>query len=220
MKLHFAELIPSLPFIAKGALVVLQYAGISVSLGFVLGSVLAILRTLENSSLLKGFAIAYVSIFRGTPLLLQLSLAYFAIPQLFGYQISAFEAGVLSFSLNSAAYVSEAIRGGLQAVDKGQMEAGLSLGLPWWTVMRYIVLPQAYRNCLPSLVNEVIGLIKETSLLSVIMEMDLLRRANIVAAEKYLYFEPLLFVGVIYYGLTFILSQLADYFERKLKKHD
>lgn len=219
MTLDFQALIPSMPFIAKGLIVVLQYAGLSVSLGFFFGSGIAIARSISSGfgSRLAG---AYVSIFRGTPLLLQLSLTYFAIPQVFQYQISAFEAGILAFSMNSAAYVSEAIRGGIQSVDKGQFEAAASLGLSPWRTMIYIVLPQAYRNCLPSLVNEVIGIIKETSLLSVIMEMDLLRRANIVAAEKYIYFEPLLFIGLIYYAITYLLTLLANYFEKRFRIHD
>lgn len=219
MKLDLQALLPSIPFIAKGIFVVLEYAAISVSLGFLFGSGIAIVRS-TSTSFVAGIAGAYVSIFRGTPLLLQLSLAYFAIPQILNYQISAFEAGILAFSLNSAAYVSEAIRGGIQSVDKGQFEAAASLGLSSWRTMIYIILPQAYRNCLPSLVNEVIGIIKETSLLSVIMEMDLLRRANIVAAEKYIYFEPLIFIGIVYYTLTYMLTLLANHFEKRFRIHD
>lgn len=219
MILNFADLAPSIPFILKGLITVLEYAVISVTLGFIIGSFLAVTRSMP-CGVSRKISAAYVSIFRGTPLLLQLSLVYFSVPQLTGYQISAFEAGILSFSLNSGAYVSEAIRGGIQSVDKGQMEAGLSLGMGWWAVMYRIILPQAYRNCLPSLVNEVIGLVKETSLLSVIMEMDLLRRANIVAAEKYMYFEPLIFIGVVYYLITFLLSLLADYCEKRWVHND
>lgn len=219
MTLHFHELIPSIPFITKGIFTVLEYALISVSIGFLLGSLLAIMRTSPRP--VMGFlASTYVSIFRGTPLLLQLSLAYFAIPQICHYQISAFEAGILAFSLNSGAYVSEAIRGGIQSVDRGQFEAAASLGLTHGKIMFYIILPQAYRNCLPSLVNEVIGIIKETSLLSIIMEMDLLRRANIVAAEKYMYFEPLIFIGCIYYLLTSLLTIIANYLEKRFRTHD
>lgn len=217
--LNFSEIAGSIPFILAGTTVVLRYAAISVSIGFVLGSLLAIARTAGNAPI-RIFAEGYVSVFRGTPLLLQLSIAYFVPPQAFNYQISSFEAGVIAFSLNSAAYVCEVVRGGIQSLEKGQMEAALSLGLSYSQAYAYIILPQAYRNSLPALINEVIGLFKETSLLSVIMEMDLLRRANIVAAEKYVYFEPLLIVGAVYYSITLALSYLASHLERKGKRHD
>ena len=123
--------------------------------------------------------------------MVQLSLFYFATPQLTGYKISAFEAILISFSLNSSAYIAEIIRAGIQAVDKGQMEAGFSLGLSRAVVMTSIILPQAIKNILPALVNEFISLLKESVIVSIIGEMDLLRRANIVAAEKvYLFLSP------------------------------
>ncbi len=217
--LNFASISGSIPFILEGTTVILKYATISIALGFMLGSLLAVGRTAGNTPL-RMLTDAYVSIFRGTPLLLQLSIVYFVPPQAFNYQISSFEAGVIAFSLNSAAYVCEVVRGGIQSLEKGQKEAALSLGLSHTQAYAYIILPQAYRNSLPALVNEVIGLFKETSLLSIIMEMDLLRRANIVAAEKYVYFEPLLVVGAVYYSITLMLSYLAAYLEKMSVRND
>lgn len=216
---HFEDVWPSLPFIAMGTIVTLQYAVLSVFFGMILGTFLA-LGTQTRFLPLSWFCKAYISIFRGTPLLVQLTLIYFAAPQLVGYSISAFEAGILTFSLNSAAYVSEIIRAGIQSVDKGQLEAALSLGLGYPAAMKDIILPQAMKNILPALVNEVINLLKESTLISILGEADILRRANIVAAEKFIYFEPLLIAAGFYYILVMILSMLASLLERRLQKSD
>jgi len=214
--LDFERIWPSVPYILKGVQVTLTYTSVSLCLGFVWGALLALCKV-GNISALRWFAGFYTSVFRGTPLLLQLTLIYFAIPQLTGYIISVWEAGVLTFTLNSGAYVSEIIRGGINAVDKGQREAALSLGVSYSSMMKDIVLPQAIRNILPSLVNEAVDLLKESSLISVIGGADILRRANIVALEKYLYFEPLLVAGFLYYILVMVLTIAAHFLEKKLK---
>jgi His/Glu/Gln/Arg/opine family amino acid ABC transporter permease subunit len=218
MNFHFEQIVPSIPYILGGITVTLQYAFVSVCSGFVLGIFLALAK-LSKHPFLRGFGGIYTSIFRGTPLLVQLTLVYYGAPQLIGYRISAFEAGILTFSLNSAAYVSEIIRAGVQAVDKGQTEAALALGLPHSLIMRAIILPQAIKNILPALVNEIIDLLKESALVSVIGEADLLRRANIVSAEKYLYFEPLIIVAAAYYVLVMLLTAVARTLEKRLR-HD
>jgi His/Glu/Gln/Arg/opine family amino acid ABC transporter permease subunit len=219
MKLDFEQIIPSIPYLAGGAIVTLQYTCLSVVLGFFLALGICTLRMSKNF-ILSSIGTFYISIFRGTPLLVQLALVYFAIPQLTGYRITAFESGVLAFSLNSAAYVAETIRGGINAVDVGQREAGYALGLPHIVVMWSIIIPQAVKTILPALVNEVINLLKESSLVSVIGEADLLRRANIVAAEKYIYFEPLLVVTIMYYCMVLILSWVAKKVEHRMKYSD
>jgi His/Glu/Gln/Arg/opine family amino acid ABC transporter permease subunit len=211
----FTKIISSIPFLLQGTFVTLQYASISVLCGFVLGVLIAFFKVSPYRAL-GSFARLYTSLFRGTPLLLQLTLIYFGAPQLFDYKITAFEAGVLAFSLNSAAYISEIIRAGIGAVDRGQFEAAQALGLSYSRTMLYIILPQAFRNILPALMNEMVDLIKESSLVSVIGEMDLLRRANIVAAEKFIYFEPLIFIAVIYYILVMSLSKCASLLEKRL----
>jgi His/Glu/Gln/Arg/opine family amino acid ABC transporter permease subunit len=164
------------------------------------------------------FGLAYTSVFRGTPLLVQLSLIYFATPQLTGYNISGFEAGVITFSLNSGAYISEVIRAGILAIDKGQTEAAMSLGVTYRPMMIDVILPQAIKNILPALVNESIALLKDSALVSTIGAQDLLRRAQIVGAEKYVYFEPLLLVAVIYYLMVMILTVSSTILENRLRR--
>ena len=216
MVLDFERIWPSVPYILEGVQVTLAYTAVSLSLGFVWGMLLALCKV-SHITFLKWFSGFYTSVFRGTPLLLQLTLIYYATPQLTGYTISIWEAGILTFTLNSGAYVSEHIRAGINAVDKGQMEAALSLGLSYSLLMKDIILPQAIRNSLPSLVNEAIDLVKESTLISVIGGADILRRANIVASEKYLYFEPLIVAGFLYYVLIMILTLGARLLEKKLK---
>ena len=212
---HFDLLAPSIPFILEGVGVTLQYTFISVCGGLVLGTLLGLCKV-GNSWLLKTFANLYTSVFRGTPLLLQLGMVYFALPTLTGITLSPFMAGIVTFSLNSGAYLSEILRGGIDSVDKGQREAALSLNIPRSLAMRDIVLPQAIRNVLPSLVNEIVDLLKESAIISAIGGLDLMRRANMVAAEKYLYFETLLVAGICYYLLVLALTSLAKTLERKL----
>tara|TARA_B100000965_G_C19597292_1_gene760841 strand:- start:3342 stop:4004 length:663 start_codon:yes stop_codon:yes gene_type:complete len=202
-------------YIIQGAWVTLQYAGASTLLGFILGIILSLFK-LSHLRPLEYLARAYTSIFRGTPLLLQLSFIYFAIPALIGYEITAFEAGIAAFSLNSGAYISEIIRAGIQAIDKGQFEAAQSLGLSYLQMMRDIILPQSLKNILPALVNEMVNLLKESAIISTIGGADLMRRAQLVAADEYTYFGPLIIAGICYYTLVLILSSCAKLVENKL----
>ncbi|MFB2877337.1 ABC transporter substrate-binding protein/permease [Floridanema aerugineum] len=207
----------SIPFIAQGIVVTLQFTLISAFFGFLWGIVLALFK-ISTIKPLNLFAKGYTSVFRGTPLLLQIALVYYATPQLTGYDIPALLAGVITFTLNSGAYISETIRGGILAVDKGQREAALSLGVPYQPMMKDIILPQAVKNILPSLVNESIALLKDSSLVSTIGVVDVLRRAQIVGAEKYIYFEPLLVAGLIYYILVMLLTWGGSKLERRLQR--
>lgn len=215
MILQFERILPSIPYILEGIPITLLYTVTSLACGFFLGIILAMMKVSSYKSF-QIFGRVYTSIFRGTPLLLQLTLVYFASPELTGYKITPWEAGILTFSLNSTAYVSEIIRAGILAVDRGQTEAALSLGIPYSLMMKDIILPQAIRNILPALVNESVDLLKESALISVIGGADILRRANVVASEKYLYFEPLIVAGVLYYILVMILSGLAKLLERRM----
>lgn len=212
-----ASLWKSLTYIPKGIFVTLEYALISVFFGLIIGVILSFFNFSSNV-ILKFVATAYLSIFRGTPLLLQLFIAYFLLPSLFNIEISAFAAGIIAFSLNSGAYVSEIIRAGVESVDRGQFEAAKSLGMPYKLMMFRIIMPQAIRNILPSLVNEAINMIKESSIISVIGEADIMRRANIVSAEQYSYFGPLLTAGACYYILVNVFSLLAKLLEKRLNK--
>ncbi len=213
--MHFLEILPSLPFILEGVVVTLKFTIISLLCGLPLGISLAICK-ISHFCILRKIAEIYTSIFRGTPLLVQLSIIFFATPQLTGYPISAFQAGILAFSLNSAAYSSEIIRAGIQAIDLGQWDAAKVLGISYKHTLAKIILPQAIRNILPALVNEMVNLLKESALVSVIGETDLLRRAQVVAAEKFLYFEPLLLAALLYFLMVLIISFFAKKLEKKL----
>jgi len=219
LNLDFRRIIPEIPFILKGIPLTLSFTLSSVFLGLFWGTALSFFK-ISGIKPLGWFANIYTSVFRGTPLLLQLSLVYFATPQLTGYDISAFQAGVFTFTLNSGAYMSETIRGGIQAVDKGQFEAAMSMGVSYPMMMWDIILPQALKNILPALVNETIGLLKDSSLVATIGVVEILRSAQIVGANKYIYFEPLLFAGLIYYVLVMGLSFGASNLENKLRRSD
>lgn len=205
----------SIIFVIEGSIITLQYSIISVFFGLIIGTILAVFKTSE-SKLLKYFAYFYTSIFRGTPLLIQLSIIYFLAPAIIGVKLSVFVSGVLAFSLNSGAYVSEIIRAGIESIDKGQMEAARALGINKYNITRDIILPQAIRNILPSLVNELVNMLKESAIISILGEADLMRRAQMVAAETFDYFTPLLTAAISYYVLVFIFSNLAKILERRL----
>lgn len=219
MNLDFTRILPDLPFILSGIPQTLLFTLSSVLLGLLWGTVLSLFK-ISNVKPLYWFSIAYTSVFRGTPLLLQLSLVYFATPQLTGYDISALQAGILTFSLNSGAYMSETIRAGIQAVDKGQSEAAMSLGVPYPQMMWDVILPQALKNILPALVNETISLLKDSSLVSTVGVVEVLRSAQIVGANKYIYFEPLIVAGAIYYSLVMALTYLASILEKRLRRSE
>ena len=207
--------LPHLYFILKGVTVTLKYSVISVFLGLIIGTILAFLKVIDLK-ILRLAAHAYTSIFRGTPLLIQLTIIYFGLPGLIGLKLSVFAAGVIAFSLNSGAYVSEIIRAGIESVDRGQVEAAKALGVSPVLRMKDIILPQAFRSILPALVNELINLVKESCLISVIGEMDLMRRAQVVSAETYTFFTPMLTSAAAYYVMVLIISSFALLLEKRL----
>lgn len=201
-------------FIVQGVLVTLKFTTLSLLCGLPLGTLLAGAKV-SSCVWLRRVAYGYTSVFRGTPLLVQLGLFYYGLPQLTGYAISTFEAGVLTFALNSAAYTSEIMRAGIEAVDEGQWQAGQVLGLTNKQIFIHIILPQAFRNMLPALMNEVIDLLKESSLIATLGEMDILRRAQVVAGQTYLYFEPLCMAALCYFVMVMMLSRFVKYIERR-----
>lgn len=219
MNLDFSQIVPSMPYILKGIGVTIQIVLASAILGFVLGVILSLCKISRNKPL-QWFADAYTSVFRGTPLVLQLLLIYFGLPQLLGFDIAPFPAAVAAFGLNSAAYISEIIRAGILAVDKGQRESALALGIPYRRMMGQIILPQALKNILPALMNEFITLTKESAIVTVIGALDIMRRAYIVGGEKFAYLEPLIFAGLIYYVMVMGLTLLGKAVERRMRKGD
>lgn len=219
MNLDFSQIVPYIPFMLEGIWVTLKFVFFAIILGSILGILLALFK-IGSVKPVRWFADAYTSIFRGTPLILQLMIIYYSIPQLTGFDISPFLSAILAFGLNSSAYISEIIRAGIQAVDKGQTEAAQALGVPYSAMMKDIILPQALKNILPALMNEFITLTKESAIVSTIGYLDLMRRAQVVGADLFRNFEPLLFVGVIYWCLVMGLTMIGRVFERRLKQSD
>lgn len=187
------------------------------------GTILGLLLTLIRRSKIKPISIlatAYVEFVRGTPLLVQIYIIYIGLPNLTGLDMSDMAVGIVALSLNSAAYVSEIIRAGIEAVDKGQMEASRSLGMTQGQAMIDIIIPQAFKNILPALGNEFISVIKESSMVSVIGVAELMYNAGIVRGNTALGLEPVIVAAVFYFVITFTLTRCLGFVERRLKASD
>ena len=189
---------------------------ISVALGTLLGTLVAMAK-MSKFKPLRALITVYIEVLRGTPILLQLYIFYFVLPNLLPFlQLSQFMWVSIALCVNSSAYVSEVIRSGIQAVDKGQMEAARSLGMSEKQAMLKIILPQAVRNILPALGNEFIMMLKETSLASTFFLGDLMTSYQVVKGAAYLTLEPLTIVAIIYLCLTYPLSKIVERFEKKM----
>lgn len=198
----------------------LALAAITVFFGALIGTLIAMLHR-SRFRIPRVIAGAYTEILRGTPLLLQLYFFYFLMPELLpGLNLSKFVCCSVALVINSSAYVSEIVRGGIEAVDKGQTEAARSLGMSSRQTMMRIILPQAIKNILPALCNEFVTVIKETSLASTFFVGDLMTTYKTISGAMYMVIEPLIVVGIIYFLLTFSLSKLIKVFERRLKASD
>ena len=204
----------SLPFLLQGALITIDITMLSVGIGFFIGLFTGIAR-ISRVRLLRITATIYADGIRGTPLLIQIFLIYFALPVVLGMHINPFVAAVTACGINSGAYVSEIFRAGIQSIDIGQMEAGRSLGLTWWQTMYYILLPQAFRNILPPLGNEFITMLKDSSLVSVLGFAELTRRGQLVIAQTYASFEIWMTVAVLYLIMTLVIARFISYMEGK-----
>jgi len=215
MNLNFQGAIENLPFILQGISTTLTLVLASIICGVVLGMLLSLAK-LSKNKFLSALTTVYISIFRGTPLVLQLVLIYFGLPQMFGIDLGSYGSAILALSLNSAAYVSEIIRSGIMAVDKGQTEAAEALGVPYSKMMKNIILPQAIKNILPALINEFTALTKESAIVTVVGTADIMRRSQMVAAQTFLYFETLLIAGAIYYVIVTVISFIGKTVERRL----
>ncbi|MFL0269480.1 amino acid ABC transporter permease [Candidatus Clostridium radicumherbarum] len=206
-------------FFLNGAKFTIVLAIFTVIFGVILGVILALMR-ISNNKILNFIGAAYVEFIRGTPVLVQVYIIYYALPSLLGINLPDMAAGVLALSINSGAYVAEIIRAGIQAVDKGQLEAARSLGMKYGTAMRYIIVPQAIKNILPALGNEFITVIKESSIVSVIGIHELMYNADTVRGNTFRAFEPLIIAAIMYFVLTYTLSKLMGMAERRLKTSD
>jgi His/Glu/Gln/Arg/opine family amino acid ABC transporter permease subunit len=213
-------ILDALPTLMIGAGFTLQMTAASMCLGLIGGSLIGIAR-LSPIAIIRWVTRAYVDFFRGTPLLVQIFLVYFGLPQLakeFGltFRLDRLVAGILALSLNSAAYIAEIIRGGIQSIDRGQTEAAQSLGMGAIQTMRYIIFPQAFRRMIPPLGNEFIARLKDTSLVSIIGLEELSRKGQLIVSDNYRYFEIYVAVALIYLALTLIASQGFSFLEKSM----
>lgn len=198
-------------FIGKGLALTIELMVGGILMGLILGTVLAIAK---HHHKFVGFINRYISIARGTPLILQLSFFYFAIPNVLNIKLSILSAGIITLGLNSSAYIAEILRAGIENLPKGQFEATQTLQIPAWPMWKDIIFPQVIKNVFPALVNELITLLKETALISMLGGMDLMRRAQSVAAEQYTYFAPICVAGLYYYMLILFIEYMGKKIEQ------
>lgn len=215
----------NLLFMLRGAGVSLMLALGAIAIGCVIGILFAAAK-LSRSKILRVIGNIYVEIFRGTPMLLQVLFFYLGVPVLYqritGTRMSAdpYLVGLIALSCNSGAYQTELIRSGIQSVDKGQWEAGETLGIPYPVMMKEIILPQAFKLIIPPLVSEFITLIKDSSLISNIGALELLYSAQVLGKRYYDYLDPLILAGIMYLFMTVITSYMSKKVERRMAQSD
>lgn len=210
--------------VLNGLLITVEVAVFGLLIGILIGTIIAIIKVVPRRNVfvrtLDKIGVAYVALFRGTPMVVQLLVAYWVILPLLGWDVAAKAVAIIMFGLNSGAYVSEIMRSGIQSVDKGQMEAGRALGLSFWKTMLKIIIPQSVKNILPTLGNEFISLIKETSVLSFIAIVDLTKAFKQLGDGNYNYIIPYLMLAVVYLILVLIITALIKIIERRLRASD
>ena len=228
--MDFGKMIKWIPTFIDGMIVTVVLSLMTVFLGSIIGLVATCLQQSQKKSL-KAVANIYTQVIRGTPLLVQLYIWLYGLP-LIGislpilpflgdvYGSREFLTAVVALSINSGAYICELLRGGLESIDKGQMEAGRSLGLSRKETMKSVIIPQAIRVVLPGLGNEFIAMIKESSIVSVVGIFDVMYTSNIVKAATYSIFEPLIIVAIIYFFLTYSLTGIMKQLEKRLSVYD
>lgn len=219
----YNALVPDKRYLAylEGLKVTLLISFFAILLGIVIGIVVAVLKVSSTNYKMKWLSAIcniYINVIRGTPLMVQLLIIYNLI--FTSRNNNELVIGAVCFGINSGAYVSEIIRAGIESIDRGQMEAGRSLGFNYMTTMRLIIVPQAIKNILPALGNEFITLIKETSVAGVIAANDLLKQAQYVGSRTYDILPPLLIAAICYFILVMGLSKILSIFERRLAKSD
>lgn len=212
-------------FVLRGLFITLKIAALGFILGVALGTLLALVQVTYSKNcfikVLDKICKAYVALFRGTPMVVQLLLAYYVlIPLMAINNVNSETVGIIVFGMNSAAYVSEIMRGGINSVDVGQLEAGRALGLSYTTTMAKIVIPQAFKNILPTLGNELITLVKETSVLSFIVVSDLYTSLKTLGKEIYNLKPPYIFMAAIYIIIVLIITLIIRSIEKALSKSD
>lgn len=208
----------------SGIFMTIKLSVVTVFFGIVLGSLIALLKMSQfhigKFKPLEALMNAYVAFMRGTPLLLQLYFFYFFLPQFLPIDLDKYQCVMVGLVLNSAAYVAEIIRAGIAAVDPGQMEAARCLGLDYKQAMWKVVAPQAIKNILPALGNELVAMIKETSLASTFYVGEITTQANVVGGITYMQIETLIISGIFYFVLTATMGKLVGIYEKRLKESD
>ncbi|HEY8892306.1 MAG TPA: amino acid ABC transporter permease [Clostridium sp.] len=202
------------PLLIQGSLMTIELTIISVVFGTIIG-ILTALQKLSKNKLLASVAGFYTWIFRGTPMLLQLFVLYYGFPFV-GIQLSPFQTAIIGLSLNSGAYMAEIIRGGILSVDKGQFEACKSLGFTYFDTMKRVILPQTFKIIIPSVGNEFITMLKDTSLVSTIAMEELMRKAQLLYASSFRPLEAFFVTGCLYLLMTTIFTTVFSYYEKKL----
>jgi len=206
----------AVPYMLQGALVTLEISVLAMLLATVIGLVMGLISA-SDYSVLKAIIRAYVYFVRGTPALVQIFLIYFALPRI-GLELSSFWSGVVALAFNSAGFIAEIMRAGLQSIDHGQTEAALSIGMTNRQSILFILLPQSLRRITPPLTNELITLVKSSSLLSVISVTELTRSAQVIIAERFVPFELYAELAVYYLVIISVLAWFSEYVEKRL--HD
>ncbi|MET3699413.1 amino acid ABC transporter membrane protein (PAAT family) [Bacillus oleivorans] len=216
MNFRWDIIIEYMPLLLEGTLLTLGLSLAGILIGTVLGLLIGLGRIMRNKVLAFPF-VFYITVFRGTPLLVQIFLIHFGVVPFFTGETNGILAGVLALSLNAAAYIAEIFRAGIQSIDRGQMEAARSLGFTHGQSMRHIILPQAFKRMIPPLGNEFIILLKDSSLLAVIATPELMYWGRAMVSQYYKVWEPYLATAFIYLILTIGLSFLLNLLERRLK---
>ncbi|KYN78335.1 amino acid ABC transporter permease [Clostridium sporogenes] len=214
MELNFDIVFRNLPFLLKATLVTIKITLLSFIVAIILAFIVGVLRTYKFSKILDFILDAYVEIFRGSPLLIQLFFIYYGLPSV-GITMDAEVAAVIGLALNGAAYMSEIIRAAILSIDRGQEEAGFSLGYTRFQNLCYIILPQAAQISVPPLVNGFSSLLKDTSLVSVISITELTRGGNLIYSRTARPFEVYLTLGLFYFVLTYIVSLCSKFIEKR-----
>lgn len=205
------------PILMEGLKMTIILTVVSIAIALVLGVIFGLMRV-SRAIWLRAIGTTFVDIFRGTPLLVQAFFIYFGIPSALGFQMSALTAGIITLSLNAGAYMTEIVRGGIQSVDIGQMEAARSLGIGYLPSMRKVILPQAIRTMIPSYINQFVITLKDTSILSVIGIAELTQTGRIIIARNFQSFNMWLIIGIIYFIVIMALTKLSDRVEKRIVK--
>ena len=206
----------SLPMLLRGMKMTLQMTVVSLIFAIILGMISCFFK-ISKFKVLNFISNIYLNVIRGTPLLVQASFLYFGLPAALGFKLGPFQASVIILSLNAGAYLSEIFRSGISAVNKGQMEAARSLGLPYSVAMRKVILPQAIRIVTPSVVNQFIITLKDTSILSAIGMPELMRASTLIVARTFRGFEVYGMAAVMYFIMIMVLTKISSIVERKMQ---